>query len=258
MPSTEAERIGLSRLIAKGLAGQWSPESGIDWDLPVRMPGWIARKPYVSAVSQLRHGELATVAMCRRLIGEVDDPRARRFLALQIADETRHARVYEAYLKRLGDDAPIDAAVQAAFDGGMAWTGSHCGLIVAFHVVLEGEALRLQRGFAERMPCPLFRRINERIARDETRHIAFGRIYLRERVPALPRDERFAIFRWVESVWRECARATLDAYRVPGIAAGRGRRGWLAARWAAQVGTLTGIGLVTADEVAQALCPGAL
>ncbi len=83
----------LATLIAKAFEGQWSPETVIDWDQRISLPRYFPRKGYVSIVSQLYHGELATLALCRRLQMELPNPRARQFLSTQVGDESRHARV---------------------------------------------------------------------------------------------------------------------------------------------------------------------
>lgn len=148
------------------------------------------------------------------MIAELPEPEARRFLGTQTADEGQHARVYRAYLERLGDIAPIDEAVATALEGGLEWSGSYHGPLVAF----EGEALRLQQEFSELFPCRLFRQVNGRISRDEARHVAFGRIYLGDKLAALPFNERVAIYHWVRELWHECARANSGCRRTPGSA----------------------------------------
>ena len=241
----------LDALTVNGLNGQWSADTALDWDQDVVVPKWMSNDVYVSAISQLYYGEMATLRMCRRLASELADPEARRFLQTQIADESRHVGVYEDYLKRLGDIAPMHASVKKAHEAGFSWTGSYHGIIVAFHVMLEGEALRAQERFATWFPCPLFRQINKKVSRDEARHIAFGKIYLRDRLVALPQDERFEILRWVRSIWGDCLHAAMDHYRIPGIVTQRMRRSWMESRWQKQIKALADIGLVAADEVAR-------
>jgi hypothetical protein len=240
----------LDALTANGLYGQWYAETALDWEQDVVVPIWMSNDVYISAISQLYYGEMATLRMCCRLVSELAEPQARRFLQTQIADEFRHARVYEGYLKRLGGIAPMHASVELARETGFAWTGSYHGIIVAFHVMLEGEALRAQERFATSFPCPLFRQINKKVSRDEARHIAFGKIYLRDRLAALPQDERFEIFRWVRSIWGECVHAAMDHYQIPGVITPRMRRNWMDSRWQKQIKALADIGLVAVDELA--------
>ena len=197
-----------ARLVALGrnaVNRQWSLESAIDWREHVVPPWWLPRKTFIAMVSQLYHSEVAAMRMCRRLQRELPEPEAKRFLGIQHADELRHATAYRAYLERLGDIAPINEALATALEGGLAWSGSYHGAVVAFNVVLEGEAVKLQQELSEMFPCPLFRQINARISHDEARHVAFGKIYLYDRLGTLPCDEKIAVYRWVKHLWHVCA-----------------------------------------------------
>jgi len=191
------EDRALAALAARGRRAQWSADREVDWQLPVRPPRWLTRRAYVSAISQLYHGEVATIRACRRLADEISDPAARDCLEVQIADEMRHAGAYAAYLDRLGGVAPIDPAVADAHGEGTTWNGAPAALVVLYHVVLEGEALMLHGDFRRWFRCPLFRDINRRIEVDEARHVAFGRLYLRSRLARMPADQRLDIYRWV-------------------------------------------------------------
>ena len=238
----------LAALTGNALNGQWSPKAAIDWDVGVAIPWWIPNKTYVAIVSQLYYAEIAALRMCRRLLDEVPEPEARRFLDTQAADEARHARVYRAYLARLGDIAPIDEALATALEGGLEWPGSYHGVLVACHVVLEGEAVRLQNKLSEIFPCPLFRQINAKISRDEARHVAFGKIYLRDKLKALALDERIEIYRWVQGLWRTCTRANDGCHLSPASVVIRLSRSRLHRRWHKQARALSDIGLISDDE----------
>ena len=200
-------------------------------------------------VSQLYHAEVAAMRMCRRLQHELPEPEAKRFLETQRIDELRHVEAYRAYLERLGDIAPINEAMATALEGGLAWTGSYHGATVAFHIVLEGEAVKLQQELSAMFPCPLFRQINARVALDEARHVAFGKIYLPDKLKALPWDERLAIYRWVKELWHVCADAN-HGCRGAGSAIIRPGRHRLEERWLKRRQTLIDSGLISRREVA--------
>lgn len=224
-------------------------DADIDWRMPVSKPRWMPARAYSTAISQLYYGELATIEMCRRLIGDIgddDDGAARRFIATQIADETRHVGYYERYLARIGDIGAIEEGVEMAYRGALRWPGSYHGAIVAFHVVLEGEGLRIQCLYGDWFRCPLFQQVNALIARDEGRHIAFGRHFLKESLAALPLEERLAIFRWIKALWFDCAAAIrAEMPRTVSLLVGRE---WAENRWQRQRRTLTTIGLIGRDE----------
>ena len=132
----------LERLIESAQANQWEPEVAIDWSLPILLPRLMRQRSYVSVLSQLYYSELATAEACRRLQDHPVDPVAHRFLAIQAADEMRHARVYQSYLQRLGEIAPIDAAVEAALEGALAWPGLAPGTASSWHLTWYSRARR--------------------------------------------------------------------------------------------------------------------
>lgn len=219
---TAIERAALAhdrfeRLLANAVEGQWSEGSDIDWSLPVALPNALPRSLLVKVVSQLFHGERATESMCRHLRSVIADPQALRCLAYQIQDEARHVTVYGRYLERLGDIAPANPAFESALATGLKWPGSDVGTVLAYHVVLEGEALNVQQTLTDQVDCPLLTAINRRATLDEARHVAFGKIYLATNLPAVDLAERDAIFHWLKSIWAECASGTLSGlgvYRV--------------------------------------------
>ena len=236
----------MDRLAARGRAAAESAGAEIDWGIPVKPPSWMTRRAYITAISQLYYGELATTEMCRRLVTTLTDPAAAAFIRTQIADEERHAGFYERYLHRAGAIGDIEEGVAMAYQGALAWRGPHHGSIVAFHLVMEGEGLRLQTLYSNWFPCPLYAQMNAAIARDEARHVAFGKIYLRETLGELSREERIEIFRWIRTLWFDCA----DAIRTEMPQAVKlllGRK-WLDERWRQQSRALVDIGLIGKDE----------
>lgn len=240
---TDADRLVL--LGANGRHRQWSIDE-IDWRVPVVVPAWFPRQTYIAAISQLYHGELATAKACGRLVDSwVDiDPDRRACLEIQIRDEIRHAEVYRTYLARLGDIASPDAAVAALLEGGGGWRDPDLGIMLAYHVLLEGEALHIQHGFATWLPCPLFRELNARIVVDEARHVGFGMIALPARLAGLSAEERHALLSWFKNLWLDCAVPIMERFRVPTIMTRRICRKWLESRWRRQVLSLSAVGLI--------------
>lgn len=235
----------LDAIAANGRGSAWSADEILD-GTEVVVPRFLSRRAYVAAVSQLHHGEVATVGLCRRLLrgsfGNV--PAARVCIENQIVDEIRHADAYRAYLESVGDIVPPDPAVVAYFEAAEGWPDDpDVGAVLAYHVVLEGEALRMQLGFATWLPCPAFRALNGRIARDEARHVGFGRAVLERRIAAMPPERRRDLLRWIETLWWEAAAAILGRFSMPGLNCERLTRKWLESRWRRQVADLAVIGL---------------
>lgn len=249
MPDTTQPRIApspakaLRQLAEKGARAQWSTADIGAWENEIGLPRWLPRSFAAAVVSQFYHGEQATLTMCRRLLDEIEEPAARRCIEIQIVDEERHAEVYETYVTRIGHLHPIDPGLSAAYAGALAWDGPPQGLIAAFNIVLEGEALFALDYLGGWLPCPLFRRINARIARDEARHMAFGRLYLKATVGALDRDRRLEIVRWLEGLWSGTARGILDRFAIPNGVIRRRCRTWVDTGWHDHRRALAAVGL---------------
>ena len=219
----------------------------IDWSIDPIRPRWASTRAYTEAVSQLLHAERATRTACAHLVSALPEPAAARFIESQAADEARHARMYTRYLWRLGDIAPMDEALAAALDGALGWHHSPAAMMVAFSVVLEGEAVHLHGAAARAFPCPLLRRVATSVGRDEARHTAFGRLYLTHALAARGIEERRAIYRDVEALWRAVARPSArDGTR--GAILRRAWRGYMAARWRTHRRTFARIGLIRPGE----------
>jgi len=240
----------LLALVRKRGAGAGT-DYDINWQQSIRLPKWLPRRVTTAVLSQFLHGERVTAQICRSSIAEFgDDGAVQECLRAQAEDEGRHGALFQRYLERVGDIAPIDPALQAALAGAVNWGGPPEGRIAAIHVLLEGEALRMLGDIGDLLPCPLFREITRGVARDEARHVALGKIVLRRRLAALSGDERRAIYAWIEGLWRDCAGELLPGLQVPGIVTARRRREWVAAGWRHHARAMRDIGLTDdAQEV---------
>ncbi len=238
----------LAALVAAAHAAQSEARSEFDESRDVHVPWYLPRGMYVDIVSQLFHGERAALELCQRMAGSLGNAQAEAFLAYQIADEQRHVDVFGAYLGRLGDIRPHHAALDIARTAALDWRGSPLAPVIVTHILLEGEALHLQHELSAAFPCPLFRDITTSAARDEARHHAFGRAYLRHRLAAAGKDERIAIYRWVRRLWQECADATSDRFDGLESLLLRKRCSTVEGRWQKHAARLQEIGLMSAAE----------
>ncbi len=219
----------------------------IDWSLSPVRPRWATGRAYVEAVSQLLHAERTVRDACSRLAAALPEPAAVRFVASQTRDEARHAGMFARYLARLGDIAPMDEALAASLEEALEWHESVPAMMVAFNVVLEGEAVHLLGAATRAFPCPLLRRIATTVGRDEARHVAFGRLYLSRVLALLGPEERRAIYLDVEVLWRAVARPSASDGRGGAILR-RAWRGYMAARWRTHCRTFERIGLIRPGE----------
>ncbi len=238
----------LAVLADKGVRAQRHGRGDIDWDKGPALPIWAPKALCAGAISQFYFGELATAELCRRLKGRLGSDAADHCLDVQIADEERHARLYAGYLEGIGGIGTPDPAVSRGLAGVLAWTGAPQAQILAYHVILEGEALALQRNVGDWLPCPLFQKISKSIARDEARHVAFGKIYLRATLPRMPLGERLAIQAHLKSLWLDSTLEVLRRFAPIRLGARRFGRPWLDRRWAGWSQVMGSLGLFERAE----------
>jgi hypothetical protein len=233
-------------LVDKSASEDWSLDRDVDWDRVVAAPRRLSPSMLVHAVSQLLYGERAALSTCRRLRAELPEAGAvAEFLDRQITEESRHETGYSRYLEALGDIAGPDPALDRAYAKAADWQGSPVALVLACHGLLEAEAVKVHTVMAPLFRCPVLRRLNALVGRDEARHVAFGRVYLQQAVPRLPREERRRLAAWLQDLWEtalsdEGSDATWLGKRL--------RADYRARRWAEHRRRLRVLGLVEQDE----------
>lgn len=237
----------LHALGQKGANARTACLSDFDWRQTPRRPPLVPRSIYIRVVSQLYHGELAAQRLCRSLVGRLGHSEADFCLEIQLADETRHAEIFDRYLTLFGGIAPAETALVRVVDSLMAWRGAPEAVVLACHILLEGEVLRIEHAVDSWSPCPLLREISARLAHDEARHVAFGKLYLRESLPRLPLGERVAVYSWLKELWMTAA---ADAYGSLAATATATpvRRGCLEKRWPLRAKALQATGLFEEQE----------
>jgi len=80
--------------------------------------------------------------------------------------------------------------------------------IVGMQIFLEGIAVGLFQRFQKESPDPLLRDLIGLVLRDESRHAAFGVIYLADRFKSVSAAERRRIEDFVSNLWRLFHHAT--------------------------------------------------
>ena len=195
-------------LVDKAAKQAWSATRDIDWHVPPQRPWWLPRRNHVILTSQFLHGEQVARSACETLLPLLPEGPFRQALETQIADEARHVEAHARYLSRIGDIAPPRPLLVQALGHIQDWQGCAIGLVLATHVVLESEALAIQQELARDFPCPIMHQISRFSARDESRHIALGRVLLRAAaLPAQPFEVRLKLHRQLRRLWRDCAAA---------------------------------------------------
>ncbi len=237
----------LENLAAKAAAAQACLVE-LDWEAQApKLAPW--RRPVARGiVTEFIGGEEATARLCREIAPRISLPAARKCLQYQVEDETRHAALYRRYLARIGGQAPQRNFLDAAVDRSLSWNGAPEAALLAFHIIVEGEALALQDKARDWIPDPLFEEMSRQIARDEARHVAFGKIYLAQSLPNLPLQERIEIYRWLRGLWFESVTG-LAGGGLGGIMAAKLPRSWMQKRWDGWTDSLRATGLFAGAEL---------
>ncbi|MFI7012142.1 ferritin-like domain-containing protein [Streptomyces sp. NPDC050145] len=215
VPSASSARFsweyddGRDRLLAlyqKGKDKQWDGAKRIDWDLEVDpcdplgtpdeamslygTPHWAKmterdrgelRKHYASwQFSQFLHGEQGAMVCAARIVESVPDLDAKFYSATQTMDEARHAEIYGRFLhEKIGMLYPIDDNLQALLGDTLRdsrWDMPYLGM----QVLIEGLALAAFGMIRDTTDKPLPKQILAYVMQDEARHVAFGRMALRD------------------------------------------------------------------------------
>ena len=209
-------RDKLLNLYEKGKSKQWNSRERIDWSIDVDLDNPIggpeAYVPiYGSEIwekmgekdrnqlfhhmaswqfSQFLHGEQGALICASKIVQTVPDIDSKFYAATQVVDEARHVETYSRFLhEKLQLAYPINQYLKALLDdvvGDSRWDMTYLGM----QVLIEGLALAafgLIRDIAEN---PLARAVNAYVMEDEARHVAFGRLALRDFYPQLSEKER--------------------------------------------------------------------
>ena len=206
----------LHRLYEKGKQQQWNATNRIDWSLdldpenPEELPDeyisifgspvWerltkkeradLRRHSQASDLSQFLHGEQGALICTAKIVQQVPDIEAKFYAATQVMDEARHVEVYKRLLHEKFDLAyPIVPPLQSLLDQILRdsrWDMTYLGM----QVLIEGLALAAFAGIRDMAKNPLAAAVNAYVMQDEARHVAFGRLALREYYPHLTEKER--------------------------------------------------------------------
>jgi hypothetical protein len=200
---------GRARLLAlyqKGKDKQWDGATRIDWSLdvdpmdPLGTPDealnlhgtryWDRmtdedkgdlRRHYASwQFSQFLHGEQGAMVCAARIVESVPDLDAKFYSATQTMDEARHAEIYTRFLhEKIGMLYPVNDNLQSLLGDTLRdsrWDMPYLGM----QVLIEGLALAAFGMIRDTTNKPLPKQILAYVMQDEARHVAFGRMALRD------------------------------------------------------------------------------
>jgi P-aminobenzoate N-oxygenase AurF len=210
-------RDRLLSLYQKGKDKQWDAQSRIDWTLDVDpmnpigvpdefhplfgSPAWesadekgrseMRRHNQAWNFSQFLHGEQGAMVCAAKIVEVVPDLDAKFYAATQTMDEARHVETFSRFLQeKIGLVYPINKNLTALLADTLndsRWDMPYLGM----QVLIEGLALAafgVQRDLAPE--GSLAKQLLAYVMQDEARHVAFGRISLKDYYSALTDAER--------------------------------------------------------------------
>ena len=131
--------------------------------------------------SQFLHGEQGAMICSARIVESVPDLDSKFYAATQTMDEARHAETYARFLQeKVGLVYPINEHLKALLDEHAAATRRWDMPYLGMQVLIEGLALAAFGVLRDMTTKPLPKQILAYVMQDEARHVAFGRMALRD------------------------------------------------------------------------------
>jgi hypothetical protein len=210
------QRAALLQLYDKGKKQQWDAAERIDWSLdldpenPMMLDDrvipifgtdiWkrmteaehrqVRHHLQASQISQFMHGEQGALIATAKIVQTVPDIDSKFYAATQVMDEARHVEAYSRLLHDKFELAyPITHGLSALLEQGLSdsrWDMTY----LTMQILIEGLALAAFQRIRDQSKNPLAAAVNAYVMQDEARHVAFGRIALRDYYPQLSDAER--------------------------------------------------------------------
>ena len=140
-------------------------------------------------LSQFLHGEQGALMTAAALTHAVPDYEGKLYAAAQTMDEARHVEVYDRYIKKLANVYPISPWLKETIDATLQ-ADHWVKIAIGMNMVVEGLALAAFHNMRKDTTCDLLRQITENVLRDESRHVAFGNVYVGEAIREMHPDEQ--------------------------------------------------------------------
>jgi hypothetical protein len=210
---------GRSRLLdlyQRGKDKQWDATKRIDWSIPVNPCNVMEQTEELNPIygsrqwnvlnqkerdeldhhlsawlfSQFLHGEQGALTVAAKIIESVPDMDSKFYAATQAMDEARHVELYARFLReKIGLYYPINpdlAQLLADALNDSRWDLPYLGM----QVLIEGLALAAFGLHRDLSNNALVTQLLAYVMQDEARHVAFGRLALRDYYKELTEAER--------------------------------------------------------------------
>lgn len=210
------ERAALLALYDKGKKQQWDAAERIDWTQevdwanPMALPdeqipiygtdAWnkmneneraeMRRHLQGATLSQFLHGEQGALIATSKIVATVPDADSKFYAATQVMDEARHVEAFSRLLHEKVQLAyPITPGLKSLLEQGLSdrrWDMTY----LTMQILIEGLALAAFQRQRDHSGNSLVQAVNAYVMQDEARHVAFGRLALRDYYPELTEAER--------------------------------------------------------------------
>jgi hypothetical protein len=215
VPATGAVRFsweyddGRQRLLdlyQRGKDKQWDAAKRIDWDQPVDPSNVMETGEEITPIygsrqweklnqaerdevgrhlsawlfSQFLHGEQGALTVAARIIESVPDMDSKFYAATQAMDEARHVELFSRFVKeKIGLFYPVNPDLAKLLSDALSdprWDMPYLGM----QVLIEGLALAAFGVHRDIAGNRLVKQLLAYVMQDEARHVAFGRLALRD------------------------------------------------------------------------------
>jgi P-aminobenzoate N-oxygenase AurF len=193
-------------LYQRGKDKQWDAVKRIDWDQPVNPVRVMETDETFNPIagsrqwdklnqaerdevnlhlsswlfSQFLHGEQGALTVAARIVESVPDMDAKFYAATQVMDEARHVELFNRFLKdKIGLFYPINDDLGQLLADALSdsrWDLPYLGM----QVLIEGLALAAFGVHRDIAGNRLVKQLLAYVMQDEARHVAFGRLALRD------------------------------------------------------------------------------
>ncbi len=211
----DTDRASLMRLYENAKRDQWNSTDVLDWSTDVDprsevLPDigfgiygtsvWnkltkseiekLRHEALAWQLSQFLHGEQGALLATAQIVDAVPWYESKQYGSTQVMDEARHVEVYRKYLKEKVElEYPINPELKNLLD--QILTESRWDMkLIGMQIIVEGLALASFASIRDVSADPLLKELTQYVISDESRHVAFGVLSLREYCQDLTEAER--------------------------------------------------------------------
>jgi len=201
----DTTRARLNRLYENAKRDQWNATERLDWSVDVDpeselvpdvgigiygTPVWerldarqrerLRHEAITWQLCQFLHGEQGALLATAQIVDSVPWFEAKMYGSTQVMDEARHVEVYRRFVQeKLGNEYPVNPELKKLLD--QILTDSRWDMkFLGMQIIVEGLALAAFGTIRDTATNSLLRDLTAAVMEDESRHVAFGVLSLRE------------------------------------------------------------------------------